>query len=178
MTPALATWSHRLADVAERGLEVRRVATDQERAEVAAALELLACERLEVIYRLRPIIAGRYAMTGTLVADVTQACVVTLEPLAEHIEEQFDEEFWPPEQLPQPGSGLEAEQEALAVTIAEPIESGRLEVGRVVYERLGTALDPYPRKSGAEIDPQAVKAAAGTPAPGPFAALAKLKKGE
>ena len=178
MTTALSSWTHRLTDVSERGLEVRRSATPEERAAAAAELDLLSCDRLDVDYRIREMAGGRYRLTGRFVADVVQACVVTLEPVADHIEEELDEEFWPEEQIPKSGAGLEGEQEALAATIAEPIESGRLEVGRVFYERLGTALEPFPRKPGAELDLEAINAASDVRPAGPFAVLAKLKKDE
>ncbi len=178
MAPPLSSWSHRLTDIADRGLEVRRSATPEERAAITNALDLLGCDRLDVDYRIREIAGGRYRMTGKFIADVVQACVVTLEPVPAHIDEELAEEFWPEDQLPRAGAGLEAEQEALAVTIAEPIEGGRLEVGRVIYERLGTALEPFPRKPGAEIDLEAVNASSDARPESPFAVLAQLKKGK
>jgi hypothetical protein len=48
-------------------------------------------------------------------------------------------------------------------------------VGRIVYETVSAALDPYPRKSGAEFtwsDPREAEAAARA---NPFALLKKLK---
>lgn len=175
MSEPLSAWTHRVADVSERGLEVRRAATTAECAEIAAALELVACNRLDVNYQIRPISGARFRLVGRLVADVVQSCVVTLEPVEAHIDEPLEEEFWPPEQLPEAESGLDAEQEALAATIAEAIENGRLEVGRVVYQRVGTALEPFPRAPGAELD----AAASATPrdqSASPFAVLARLKK--
>ena len=56
----------------------------------------------------------------------------------------------------------------------EPIEHGRIDVGRIVYETLSAAVDPYPRKAGAEFAADEV----GGPLVGdygPFAALKKLK---
>ncbi|MFN3868597.1 MAG: YceD family protein [Hyphomicrobiaceae bacterium] len=175
MSDPLSAWTHRVADVGERGVEAQRTATAAERGEIAAALDIPACDSLEVTYQIRPISGARFRMIGRLTADVLQSCVVTLEPVRSRIEEPLEEEFWPPDQISEAESGLDAEQEALAVTIAEPIENGRLEVGRVVYQRLGTALEPFPRAPGAELD-ESVAATPQEPLSGPFAVLARLKK--
>lgn len=172
----LATWSHRVSEVPERGLEVRRSATDAERRAIAAALDLVSCDRLDASYRLRSFGSGRYKLTGELSAHVVQECVISLEPVDSDVSASFEEEFWPPDALPMPVNGLDGEQEALAALVAEPIREGRLEAGRIVYEQLATALDPFPRAAGAEL-------AAGDTAPepdavrdNPFAVLARLKK--
>ena len=51
-----------------------------------------------------------------------------------------------------------------SVPDVEPIEHGTIEVGRVVFETLSAALDPYPRKSGATLewqDPESAEEPAG-----------------
>jgi len=59
----------------------------------------------------------------------------------------------------------------------EPIVAGQIAVGRVVFESLAAALEPYPRKPGAVLDWQAPLPAdaAATTATSPFAVLANLK---
>lgn len=172
----LERWTHRVAEVPERGIEVSRIATSQDCAAVAEALDLVACDRLVAAYRLRPIGGGRYRLTGEIEADVVQSCVVSLEPVRSEITASVDEEFWPPELLPQATSGLEGEQEALAALIAEPIVDGRLDVGRLVYEHVATALDPYPRKEGVELPDGHAESHSETARDNPFAVLARLKK--
>ena len=171
----LEAWSHRVADVPERGLDVQRSASPAELAIIAEALELTACEHLEATYRLAPAGGGRYRLTGDVAARVVQSCVVTLEPVAQDIAIEIDEEFWPPELLPKSENGLDGEQEALAAVIAEPIRDGRLEAGRVIYEQVATAIDPYPRKEGAELPPEAAGNDDAGGRENPFAVLAKLK---
>ena len=78
----LADWTHRTADIPERGLEMARAATPAEREELRAALDVLACDRFEAAYRVRPMAGGRYEAKGSFLAEVTQACIVTLEPVA------------------------------------------------------------------------------------------------
>jgi hypothetical protein len=63
------------------------------------------------------------------------------------------------------------ETEALAAAELEPIVHDRIEVGRIVYEHVAAALDPYPRKEGASLeqaDPEAGERES------PFAVLSKL----
>ncbi|HEY7670338.1 MAG TPA: YceD family protein [Hyphomicrobium sp.] len=167
MTEPLS-WSHRGADVPEAGLEVTRAATSAERAAVAQALGILACDALSADYRVRPLGEGRYRMTGKLSAQVTQECVVTLEPVAETIAEELDVAFWPADSLP---PSTDAEVEVLTAAEIEPIEHGQIEAGRVLFEILSASLDPYPRKPGARFEWEDASPGAA----GPFAGLKKLR---
>ena len=80
---------------------------------------------------------------------MSQACVVTLEPIDSTIEEAFEAVFWPQEHMPAPESGelvVDDEPER------EPIVAGQIAVGRVVFESLAAAIDPFPRKPDAVLD--------------------------
>ncbi len=59
----------------------------------------------------------------------------------------------------------------------EPIVGGQLAVGRIVFECLAAALDPFPRAAGATLDRhEAAPQSAGAGAPSsPFAVLAKIR---
>lgn len=174
----LAGWSHRIADVPERGLETGRTANAGELQALAAALDIAACRALKAHYVIRPIGSGRYRVSGELEAEVTQTCIVSLEPVEAAISESFDEEYWPVEQIPSPGQGAESEErEALSHSAPELIEHGVIAMGHLVYEQLATALDPYPRAPGADFAWSDATAGRDTPgqAENPFAALAALK---
>ena len=164
-------WSYRTAEVPESGLRERREATVQERAAVAAELGLLTIDSLAAEFAIRALGKGRYRMKGTLTAQLTQACVVTLEPVAQRVEDSFDVEFWPAGTLPQ---DAEDEVEALTSAEIEPIEHGHIDAGRIVFETLSAGIDPYPRAPGAEFSEPAVPAP-DPAAASPFAALKKLK---
>lgn len=173
----LADWSYRSADIPERGLTVKRTATQAELAALARAMDIPAVDALDFDYRLQPLAADRYRLTGTISAAVTQACVVSLAPVPATIREDLDEEFWPAEDVPATLDGEEAEHEALAYTAPEAIHHGMIEVGRVVYEQLVAALDPYPRSEGAAFawEDQTEQESRQD---NPFAALARLKDQE
>jgi hypothetical protein len=168
-------WSHAVADIPRDGLRTARTATAEETTLLAAALEVLACERLEIGYDIEPLPQGRYLVKGLLTAVLEQSCVVTLAPVRTVIEESFDIEFWPTDQLARPAAAA-SDHSALAADDPEPIENHRLAIGRVIYELVAAAVDPYPRAAGAEFD--WVEQQSETGASGhrnPFAALAKWK---
>jgi hypothetical protein len=166
------TWSHRTAAIPEGGLHETRQATAAERAAIASTLGILSCDAMTADYRLRALGEGRYLMTGKLIAQVTLACVVTLEPVPETIEEEIDVAFWPTGTLPEPG---DAEVEVSSAPEIEPIEHGEIDTGRVLFEVLSASLDPYPRKPGARFEWEDEAGPSGPEATGPFAALKKLK---
>ena len=102
-----------------------------------------------------------------------QACIVTLEPVPGAVKDTFDVEFW----LDFARRAAEAEQSVLSGPDVEPLALGVIDAGRIVFECLSAALDPYPRKHGAEFgwrDPVQEKAGDSSP----FVILAKLKGGK
>ena len=171
---ALRDWAHLVTDIGERGLAASRRATGEESVELARELDILGCEGLSVTYEIKPLGAGRYTFAGTLDADVTQACVVSLEPVPAHVSEAFSIELGPAGAL-EDDPAVAGDREVSSIPDVEPIEEGRIDVGTMVFGVLSAALPPYPRKPGAEFDWVDPKAAADPDAASPFAALAKLK---
>jgi uncharacterized metal-binding protein YceD (DUF177 family) len=163
-------WSYRTTDVPEAGLREKRAATEAERAVVASTLDLVSCERLTSDYVIRAIGQGHYRLAGKVTAQLTQSCVVTLDPVAQSVEGAFDVEFWPVGKLTE-SSGEEVE--ALSAAEIEPIERGLIDAGRIVFETLSASVDPYPRKPGVQFEADE-SVDTNIPA-GPFAALKKLK---
>jgi hypothetical protein len=98
---------------------------------------------------------------GRLRARVRQTCVVSLEPFEAEVMEDFAVCFVP-EGMGSDELDLEAEDEI-------PYQGTSIDLGEAASEQLALALDPFPRKPGAEMP--------GPVAPhesGAFAALAKL----
>ena len=162
-------WKHDTRAIPETGLSIAREATAAERTAVAAAMDLVACTRLVAKYDIRSAAADRFLLTGTVDVTVTQTCVVTLENLERRYTAPLDIEFWPADVLAEEADGdidpLGADR--------EPIEDGRIDVGRIVYEELVSAIDPYPRKEGASMEWEDREGAERTH---PFAQLAQLKR--
>jgi hypothetical protein len=141
-------WTHRTGDVPSRGLDVDREAGEQEREGLCAALELVSCGRLKVRYRIRPLDQGRYAVSGMLEAEITQSCVVTLDPLVSRIKESFEAEYWPEAEGDAPGGHIDT----VALDEPEFIRNGIIGVGSLIVDRLAIAIDSYPRKPGAVFE--------------------------
>ena len=127
-------WDHAVHDIPDQGLSAVRQATPDELASIARALDLVACTSLRADYKVSATLGGRFHLTGRLRAEVSQTCVVTLEPVDSTIEEAFEAVFWPQEAMPAPESGEVAIDEEPE---REPIVAGQLAVGRVVVREPG-----------------------------------------
>jgi uncharacterized metal-binding protein YceD (DUF177 family) len=166
-------WAHTVSDIPASGLKVRRAATDSERGALAADLDIVACSRLEVGYEIRSLSSGRYLLTGYLEADVVQSCVVTLEPVGEELKESFEAEFQPPDEL---ATARSHDLDPFETKEIEPLSDGHIAVGRVVYEQIAAALDPYPRAAGATFSwTEPESSAQRGAAQGPFDVLKQLR---
>ena len=173
-TPAELAWDHAIHDIPASGVSAERTASGDELVAVGRALDLVACKSLRAQYTVAPSVRGHYRLSGRLRAEVSQTCVVTLEPIDATVEEAFDAVFWPQEDMPAPESGelaLDDEPER------EAIVAGQIAVGRVVFESLAAALDPFPRKPDAVLDWQSTASAdtSASKSENPFAVLANLK---
>ena len=163
-------WTHQVSQIAEAGLQQSRTATVTEREALAQVLDVLSCDDVKAVYRVRNLGQGRYRVSGGVSARFTQRCVVTLEPVAQELEEIFDVEFGPTEALPET---TDTEFEVLTAAEIEPIEHGLIDAGGIIVETLSAGLDPYPRKPNAEFAWEEKDAEPSIT--GPFAGLSKLK---
>jgi len=93
-------------------------------------------------------------VSGRVVADIVQECVVTLEPLENRIDESVDGLFLP-EDSKIGRLGFEGAGEIMIAPEGpdspETFSGDTIDVGALAEEFFGLAIDPYPRKKGAEI---------------------------
>lgn len=117
------------------------------------------------------------AASGSLSAEITQSCVVTLEDFTSTISQPFSLYFTAEDE-----AGVAEDcAEALIIDHSDhdnmPLENGRFDIGEAVSQTLALALDPYPRGPHADA---ALKEKGilreGEEQESPFAALAALKK--
>ncbi len=158
-------------DVAETGARFDLAADAQVRAAVARMAGLRDLPRLEANFDVTRRGAGGLHVAGRVSAMVGQACVVTLEPLTNEVEESFDLLF-----VPQPVAEREDGETGTRggnTNETEPLIGGLVDLGALAIEFLILGLDPYPRKPGAVFQPPPEA----RPDESPFAALASLKKG-
>jgi uncharacterized metal-binding protein YceD (DUF177 family) len=114
---------------------------------------------------------GGLKVEGKLWATVVQLCVVTLEEFEQPVEAPVERYFVPA------GSIIDLEFES-AEEDFDPIENDEIDLGELVAENLGLALDPYPRRPGvAFTEGELIKPEDKEPERSPFAALQRLKAG-
>ncbi len=166
----LAVWSHETTDIPAGGLHRERAASEAERADIAKALGLVSLDRLAATYDIRSITGGGWRLQGRIDANVVQSCVVTLEPIAGTVGESFNVEFWRADET---GPGGD-DQSVLHGPDVEPLHGDTIVAGRIVFETLSGAIDPYPRKDGATFDWND-KAAEDNAKTSPFSVLSRLK---
>lgn len=162
-------------------------ATPQERAALARRFRLAGLDLLRATAIIEPAEdadgadgkAGLLRLSGHLSADVRQACVVSLAPVARRIEEDFTL-LYSLEPGPTPGAeAVEVVVDPEAVEPPEPLGPGGFDLGEAVAQQLAVALDPYPRAPGAAFEeaPEPPGVAEAEPRRG-FAVLEALKRGE
>jgi len=134
-------------------------------AECAALAERLLLPGIASLYcrwRCQSLPAGIVSATGVLRAAITQLCVVSLDPFPAKIDERFEVRFVPESEI-----GEEDESEEIDEI---PYQGFEIDLGEATSEQLALSLDPYPRKPGAELPPEATDESAH-----PFAALQGLR---
>jgi len=163
-----------VAQIPETGLH-RELEADlaarEAMAEVAGLREILSAS---ASFDVTPKSGGRFHVAGRVQARIGQTCVVTLDPIENHIDEAIDLTFAPPEQIPQLATLVDqaAEIGDEIPDPPEPIENGVIDLGRLATDVLFLAIDPYPRTSEAIFEPVVVAA---DPEDHPFAALKALR---
>lgn len=143
------------------------VATPGECAALARRMAIPAVLSLTCRFRLRAEAGGIVLAEGALSARVVRDCVVSLDPFEMDVAERFRVRFVP--------TVMEPEDEEGWLDPAEDDEIGyggsTVDLGEAAAEQLALALDPYPRKPGAEMPEEG-----GEDRLSPFAALARLRR--
>ena len=142
------------------------------RAALAAANDLVSVDSLNASVELSRAPGGAIVVSGHVVADIVQTCVVSLVPVPAHIDEDFTVRF-----IAGVRSGAEPALE-LVLDPATPdppevLTGPGIDVGALVEEHFILAIDPYPRAPGAVLPGEVHDDAPGK-SDSPFAALAKL----
>lgn len=144
------------------GLEIAVEAGPDELAALARRLMIPAVNRLLCRFRLHRAGDSVIVAEGTLEAEVVQQCVLTLDEFPQEVREEFRIEFVP--------AGSESDDPDPESPDQIPYEAGAIDLGEAAAEQLALALDPYPKKPGAEEVLTGEEEQ-----PGPFAGLAGLR---
>ena len=130
----------------EPGDEINRSleADAAECAALAARMGLIAVDSLAAEATVRRLSGDAlYRVRGRISADVVQACVVTLDPVPGHVEEDFDELY--------ATEGYEPPEDDEEAELPEIFDGQEIDLGELVAQILLLSLNPYPRAPGAEL---------------------------
>ncbi|MBN34212.1 MAG: phosphodiesterase [Rhodospirillaceae bacterium] len=153
-------------------LDEKIAADESERHSLAQRFDVDAIISLEaaVIISRR----GRQVVVdGLFAVDLRQTCVITLEPIETRIDEELHVVF-DPDVRPSGEFDETIDLNVGSEDPPEPMVDERFDLGEAVAERLGLAIDPYPRKPGAVLDERYTDKESLEPA-NPFEALKSLK---
>jgi uncharacterized metal-binding protein YceD (DUF177 family) len=155
------------------------VASESERAALVKRFGFLGLPAFSarVTVDRRP--GGAVVVEGRLRGKIVQACILTLDPVTQDLNETFRVVFkqdLAEERDPESGEAVLNSQ----ADAPEPLPGNMLDVGEIVAQQLSLAADPYPRRPGAKLEDVMPK-----PRPGgrpsreqrrhPFAGLAALR---
>jgi uncharacterized metal-binding protein YceD (DUF177 family) len=149
------------------GLTQTIEANPAERAALAELNRLPDIAKLTATFTLRRAGRAGVRVSGVVHAELTQTCVVSLEPLAATLDEPVDVRFAPSAEeaaARRGASGASAETILIdAEDAPDPIVDGRIDLGALAAEFMALGLDPYPRKPGAQFTPPEDVGGAGSP---------------
>jgi hypothetical protein len=137
------------------GQTVTIEANSAEREALAAFLKLPSIESLVASFTLVRSQSVGVRVTGAVHGELTQVCVVSLEPFAATVDEDIDLRFAPRRD---DGAARRAAAEAGTFSMADvgepdPIIDGKIDLGALAAEFFALGLDPYPRKPGVSFRP-------------------------
>jgi uncharacterized metal-binding protein YceD (DUF177 family) len=127
------------------------VASDGERAALAKRFGFLGLPAFSarVTVDRRP--GGQVVVEGRLRGRIVQACVLTLDPVTQDLDDAFRLVFT--KDLAEDRDAESGETVLSAQADApEPLSGNLLDVGEIVAEQLSLAADPYPRRPGAKLE--------------------------
>ena len=160
------------ADTLSTHVQRREIkAEPAERRALASRFGLVSLDALGAVLELRRQAGDIIHVSGRLSADVVQSCIVSLAPVAAHIETDFAVDY-------RAGAAPEEDEfDPLGPDAPEPIVAGQIDLGEAIAQQLAIALDPYPRAPDAVLETTFLSPAEEkTGKKQPFAALAALKK--
>lgn len=166
----------RIDKLPSAGRSVTVEADEPTRAAIAQAMNILSVDRFSAHLTVVPLRGGLRAQ-GKLDAVVSQASIVSFEPVPQVVAEEVDRVFLPAHRdakPPAPGSEVFIDLED--DDFPDHIDGPEVDLSALLLETLALALDPYPRLPKESLE--ALGLPTGDAEEGPFAALAKLKASE
>lgn len=167
--------SIRLDSMPVSGRDISLTVERDIREAIAAQIGVTAVDRLQVkLHAVR--FRGGIRVTGQLRALVTQASVVSLEPVTEDIEEAIDRIFLPGGEKAYAGKAdAEVFVDLEGDDIPDHFEGNEADLSDLIIETLALGIDPYPRLEGESVG---IAGDEDDEDDSPFAGLKALKIGD
>src|SRR3989304_2285236 len=108
-------------------------ATQAEMDAIAHMLDLVALKGLTFLYRLNHGGGGRLHLTGRLHANVTQTCVVSLDPVEANLDVPVEVEFWPVSLIDELERSTEEPGNLGLLDWPEAVVDGRIDLRAGIY---------------------------------------------
>jgi hypothetical protein len=163
---------YNLGRLARAGDDVTITAKPDELLRIAEWAEVRSLEALGARISLRKLSDVRFNYEADLRAEVTQDCVVTLEPVHSVVERTIRREL----HYDESGSlesQVSVDSDLETDDVREEITDLRYDLAKPLLEELALAIDPYPRAPGVTFSPPSDQDG---PPESPFAVLKNLKK--
>jgi uncharacterized metal-binding protein YceD (DUF177 family) len=171
-----------LIEADSAGMTVQHEADEGEREALTRRFDLMGLPAFGFTAELKHTRTGNgFRLTGHIAADVIQCCVVTLEPVTEHFDEDFEILLFDEGDQPDEAANIEEEYETFSNDL--------IDLGEIAAVELALSLNPYPRNADAESDMIGPGAVSGesrngdnpdqdqkNPTYRPFAGLAALRR--
>ena len=157
-------WSHKIEveDIETTPSNFSIEANTEQRKDLARRLDILEVNKATAkVMVMREAKSHVYYVSGTVKADVTQECVVTLKPVENSIEDNFEAWYSQDENVVmlarerRERRELNANREVELLSESEdpePILDGTIDIGELATQYLSLSLDPYPKREGAESE--------------------------
>ena len=143
---------------------------------IAVFLGLEALTTLRFKGHIQPRKKENWRIEARLTATLEQACVITLVPVPEKIDEQIVRDLLPSHQARE----NDAAEIELTAEDGPDYFADHIDIAAIALEQLALALEPYPRAPGAELKSDVFSAPGVAPLTDadlkPFAKLADLKE--
>lgn len=133
------------------GTALEIVASESERAALAKRFGFLGLPAFSARLTVDRRPGGLVVVEGRLRGRIVQACILTLDPVTQDLDETFRIAFkqdLAEEHDPESGEALVSAQ----VDAPEPLAGNMLDVGEIAAEQLSLAADPYPRRPGVKLE--------------------------
>ena len=170
---------YNLARLGNAGDEVRFAADAAQRAALAKWSGVMSVEQFETRVEIKKLAPNRFGLSFHLNADVVQSCVVTLEPVPDHMDKSFTRELVFVGASRHRDAANSATDSVPDLVLdgdeeegPEEIDSLHLDLAVPALEEFVLSLNPYPRRPGVEFAPPNADSA---PPESPFAVLKSLK---